>query len=338
MRPLLTAGVLLGVLLSAGCDVRQNATESGAAGAVTPGAPAAATAPATATSRSVVMPRDWVLEPPLLAAETELPCPRLLSAAPSVTEIAFALGLGSCLVGRTRYCTYPPAAVGVPDIGALNDVNAETLLALRPDMVLIAGQSRAIRERLARLELRFEVLPDTSLADLFAAIHTLGALTGRPQTAMALAAGVRAELDAVVAGQRSMPRRVLICTAPLADPPRQVDVAGPGSFYGDLLQLAGHTNAAAAAHQAFTPVALEYVLQVNPDVIIELVPDAAQRAGGDAEAGAAWRKVGPLAAAAAGRVHILRGPEHFVLGPRIAQTFAALCERIAADPGNGGSR
>jgi iron complex transport system substrate-binding protein len=265
----------------------------------------------------------------LAAEEADKACQRILSTAPSATETCCALGLARCLVGRTRYCTYPPAVASVTSIGALNDLNVETLLGLAPDMVLVSGTSRAITDRIARLGVRFETVPDVSLNDLYEGIRRVGELCGRPQTADGLIAAVRADLGAVAARFAAGPsERVLIATAPLRDPPGPVDAAGPGSFYDDLLHLGGHANALPPGSRPFSSVTLEAVLHADPDVIVELVPDAAARPLGDADALRIWAKVGDLKAVAAGRVYTLVGPQHFVLGPRIARTFEALCELI----------
>ncbi len=255
---------------------------------------------------------------------------RLLSAAPNVTEICCALGLQECLVGRTRYCTYPPGVEAVPSIGALNDLNAEALVRLAPDLVLVSGKSRAITDRLLRLGLRHEAIPDTSLADLFAGVERIGALTKHEARAGDLARRLGGDLDTVAARYADGPRaQVLILTAPLADPPMRLDAAGPGSFYDDLLRLAGHGNILPADAGAFPTVALEFVLRADPDVIVELTADPGPRAGGDADALRAWAKVGSLKAVGARRVHVLVGDKYFVLGPRIAETLEALCECIA---------
>lgn len=307
--PPLVAGLLV---LSPGCER-----------ATTP-----ATSQAAAAARAARWQgRDWVLNPPLAVGEREVPCGRILSAAPNVTEICCALGLRRCLVGRTRYCTYPPDVASVPSIGALNDLNVEALLAINADLVLISGTSRAISDRLDRLALRYESLPDTSLGDLYAAIERVGALTGRPETTAALVACIRADLAAIAAQHAPKRRtRVLLLTAPLPDPPSQVHAAGPGSFYDDLLQLAGFENAGARLGRPFAPIALEFVLEVDPDVIIELLADAQSRPAGDADARRAWALVGPLKAVATDRVHVLAGAQHFLLGPRVPATFAALCD------------
>lgn len=287
-----------------------------------------------ATRPTSSAPTDLVRVPSVVPDEQNQPCPRLLSAGPNVTEVCCALGLADCLVGRTRYCTYPPSIVSVTSIGALNDLNVEVLLALRPELVLVSGPSRAISERLARLELRYETLPDESLSDLFTSIRLVGALTDRPQTAARLVDAVKARLTEVTERYaRFPPARVLLTLAPLADPPMQVFAAGPGSFYDDLLQRARQQNILPGTDRPFAPVSLEFILTADPDVIIELSPDGAGRAGGDETARQAWAQVGRLQAVAAQRVHVLAGSQHFVLGPRIAETMDALCALIAgAEP------
>ncbi len=276
--------------------------------------------------------RDWVSEPPIVECEREAACPRVLSAAPNVTEICCAVGLADCLIGRTRYCAYPPTVETVPSIGALNDLNVEVLLELRPELILVAGNSRNMTQRLTRLGLSYESLPDVTLDDLFVSLERVGELTRRRETARLVADGVRADLEEVADRFAAGPRlRVLLLTGPLPDPPTQPFAAGPGSFYDDLLRRAGHTNAAEPSGRPFTPLSFEYILSADPDVIVELVPDLMSRPGGDADARRVWAKVGPLQAVARRRVHVLAGPRHFILGPRVAQTFEALCETIAGE-------
>ena len=255
---------------------------------------------------------------------------RLLSAAPNVTEICCALGLADRLVGRTRYCTYPPTVEVVPSIGALNDLNVEALLELAPDLILVSGTSRTITEKLNSLGLRQESLPDYSLDDLFTSIARVGELSDRQEYAQRLTADIKVELDAIATRYAKTERaRVLIVTAPLPDPPTQITAAGPGSFYDDLLRLAGHENAAAASGRPFAPITLEFILRTDPDVIIELAPNSDGRSDGDVDARGVWAKVGPLKAVKAERVYVLVRPSHFILGPRIGQTLEALCQAIA---------
>jgi len=291
------------------------------------------TVPRPTASRPAAHPtglnlRDWTRDPLELADPPGKPL-RILSAAPNITEMCCALRLDDRLVGRTRYCTYPPRILDVPSIGDLYHFNVESLVEMRPDLILIAGASRGMTDRLDPQGLKYETLPDVALADLFTSIERIGARTGRSRTAAVLNERIRADLDTVARHFADVPpARVLISTAPLPDPPTTIVAAGPGSFYDDLLVRAGHTNIAAPAGRPFSPLSLEFIIDADPDVIIELVPDDA-RPGGDADALRAWARIGALRAVRTGRVHVLRGGQHFLLGPRIAQTFAALCATIA---------
>lgn len=322
--PACVALLILLLAAPAGCE-RSGSQSDSTAGE----APAIASQP---SSQPALQLRDWVRQPPVDTAERDAEIARVVSAAPNVTEICCALGLRSALVGRTRYCDHPPGIEEVPAIGALIDVNVEALLALRPDLVLVSGTSRTQIDRFAALDLRFESVPDADLRDLFAATRRVGKLADRKRTAERLCQGIESDLAAVTERFADVPStRVLLLTGTLNDPPRPPYVAGPGSFYDDLLKLAGHENVVAGEQAAFAPLSLEFIVRADPDVIIELDPDGKARPNGDADARRAWAKVGPLRAVTSGRVHVLTGTQHYVLGPRVAFTYAALCRAIAGE-------
>lgn len=287
--------------------------------AVTPITPPAATQP---------MRIDFVRNPVIDESEREVPKLRIASESPSITELCCALGLRDWLVARTQYCTYPPEIEKLPSIGALTETNVESLLALKPDVILLTDCSAAIRDRLAPFKFKLVELPAVKLEDLFVSIERLGDLAGRPRSAKRLAAAIRKQLDdAAATHKRDTSRSVLIVTDALTDPPTPPFVAGQGSFYDDLLRLAGHRNAAPGG-SPFAPISLEYIVRTNPDVIIEIDADGASRPKGDDDALRIWRKIGPLSAAESKRIHVLVGPQHFLLGPRIAETMAELLDRV----------
>jgi len=313
VRPVLAVGFVLSL---AGCERK----------------PTAKPTLAKPVARFVSSLPDYVLEPIVNEAECELPNLRIVSAAPSVTEICSALGLRETLVGRTRYCDYPPGIEAVSSIGALIDVNVEVLLALRPDLILVSGQSRSQIDRLKPLDLRIETVPDAKLDDLFAAIARIGELTSRPRTAAALCESIRGDLARVAEQFADAPRRrVLLLTGTLNDPPRPPYVAGPGSFYDVLLKRAGHENVVPGEQGAFAPLSLEFIIRADPEIVVELDPDGTQRPHGDADALATWSKIGALRAVGQERVHVLTGNQHYLLGPRIARTFEAICRAIAGN-------
>ncbi len=291
-------------------------------------------APSSATTRSGGLTfRNWSVDPPVQTPSDVGP-QRIVSAAPSVTETLFALGLSERVVGRTRYCTHPPAVAEIPSIGALVDLNTERLRALRPDLVLVAGQSRLISERLDHADMRYASAPDVTLDDLFTMFDMFGEVAGARAAADVLARGVRDELDRVTARFTGAPsRRVLLLIGVLSDPPTPPFVAGPGSFYDDLLRRAGHRNAVQVG--LFGAISFEAIHAADPDVIIELDPDGAARPKGAADALRVWRQLPRIRAVSEGRVHVLTGGQHYLLGPRIAQTYAALCAAITSDDNRG---
>ncbi len=279
----------------------------------------------TAAPASAPTVADRVRQPRVDPTEKDSPRLRILSGAPNVTEICCALGLADQLVGRTRYCVYPPEVQALPSIGALFDANAEFVLSLKPDVILLSGGSRAMRERLERLGLRLESVPDERLDDLFVAIERIGEWTGRPRTAAALCAELRAELAPQSVSVRA---RALLLTGILRTPPGPVGVAGPGSFYDELLGRAGFAPALGADAPAFGELSLEGLLRAQPDVVIELDAGGARRSAPAAEA---WRPLAALPAVQRGRVHTLSGEAHFLLGPRIGATYRELCALARQD-------
>lgn len=272
---------------------------------------------------------DYTVTPPLDDSEHAAPPLRIVSAAPNVTEILCALGLRESIVGRTRYCDHPPQVQSIPTVGALLDLNVETLMSLKPDLVLVAGESRQIREKLATVEIRSEAVPDVSVDDLYRSISQIGEWTGREKTAAALVANLRRDMDRVAHRYRtSSPQRVLVLTSTLATPPSPPYVGGENSFYDWMLRRVGHQNVVAGQGRPFAPLSLEFIGQANPDVIIELAASADARPAGDDDARRAWSALPGLAAVERGRVRVLFGNQHYLLGPRLAITFRDLCAAI----------
>jgi iron complex transport system substrate-binding protein len=273
--------------------------------------------------------RDYTVEPIVAEEEREPPAMRIVSLAPSITEICCALGLAEQIVGRTRYCAHPPAVQAATSLGGLHDLSREVLVSLRPEIVFAAGKSRQTIEALEGLSLRYVALPDATLGDLEQSIGEIGNLVGRPRTAELLIANIRADLERVAAAVRpdEAGASVLLVTGVLSEPPSPPFVAGPGSFYDELLTRAGYHNACAGlVNRSFCSLSLEALLKADPAVIIELDPDGLLRPGGDAAAAAVWGQIGSLRAVERGRVHVIRGPELYLLGPRVAIVFERIAE------------
>lgn len=275
---------------------------------------------------------DWVRHPPVSVDEEGAGPRRIVSISPATTEWCCALGLRDRIVGRSRYCDYPPGIEAVPVLGSATDLSTEVLLSLKPDRVLMSGTTHLQRQRLESLKVPFVATADGDLEDILEAPRVLGEACARPKTAAAIEFGIRDDLARVTRWFRAQgvpSARVLLVVQTLHDPPTAPTVAGPGSFYDDLLRMSGCDNAVGSDGREFGPWSLEAIVRDDPDVIIELDPDGRSRPAGDADARAAWAKIGSLKAVRTGRVHVLTGNRHYLPGPRIAFTYLALCEAIA---------
>ena len=193
---------------------------------------------------------------------------RIVSLAPSVTEILFELALGDSLVGATDHCDYPPEAVSIERVGGFGTPNVEKLLALKPDLVIAAGLEREeVAEVLRRSGIRVLDVQIRNFEELFNAIRQIGDAVDRGRQAEGIVARMRAELEAVTAANGAAPRRqrpkvfVEIGDHPLM-------TAGGTSFLDDLIVRAGGVNVAHEIFQAYTSINPEKVVEWNPDIII----------------------------------------------------------------------
>lgn len=195
------------------------------------------------------------------------PPQRLISLAPSITEILYFLELGDRVVGVTSYCNYPPEVEGKPRIGTYWEYNLEAILALKPDLALVmAGQGEG-ENSLAALRLwgipLYAARADT-LPELFQLILNLATLTGQEEVArrkLPLLKDRVQRVEAQVQGRR--PPRVFL----------QIDqepliTVGCSTIQNDLIQRAGGTNIAAHLEQRYPIFNLEEVLKAQPEVIL----------------------------------------------------------------------
>lgn len=252
---------------------------------------------------------------------------RIVSLAPALTEVLFALGAGERVVGVTDYCDYPPEVRALPKVGGYVNPSVETVLSLRPDLVIVspAAGNREPAKVLERAGARVEVVPMETLAETFTAIATVARLVGREDAGTALAASVRARLDA--AAQRhagAKPVRTLFCVQ--VEP---VIAAGAGTLPSEILELAGGSNVIAAPR--YPQVGMEAILEQSPEVILQAKMDTADT-GADAAAAAFWRRWPAIPAVRDGRVVVFDASTALRPGPRVADAVERIAEILHAHP------
>lgn len=192
-----------------------------------------------------------------------LPVPqRIVSLLPSLTESVCALGQCARLVGVDRYSDYPPSVRSLPNVGGGLDPNIEAIVALRPDLVLVASSAPGT-ERLRALGLRVMALEPKDSANAERVLLTLGQMLG-VGTAQALVQAIEADMQAATARvpARARGQRVYfeISPGPYA--------ASTSSFLGQMLQRLGLKNIVEGSLGPFPKINPEMVVRAQPDVIM----------------------------------------------------------------------
>ena len=192
---------------------------------------------------------------------------RIVSLAPSITEILFALELKDKIVGDTDYCDFPPEARNLPKVGGFKGVNLEALLALKPDLVLATRDGNQGRDlkRLADLGIRVQTYQPSTLAGVLEMILAIGRETGAEPAAQALVSDCQ-EKSALVRSRTSNLAPVKVLLVYGEDP---LVLAGQGTFADDLIRSAGGINIAGDSSIPYPRFSLEEVLARQPEVIVE---------------------------------------------------------------------
>ena len=265
----------------------------------------------------------WVLLFGLLqsaAAEDHRQSPqRIVSMAPSATEILFALGLGDRLVGVTRYCDYPAAARRIAKVGGFVDPNYEAIVALRPDLTILLTSHRDVKVELEKLRIPTLTTPHDTIEDIDQAIRLIGDACGVKDRAEAFRSDLQRRREAVRRSVKGRERpKVLVCIGrdTASGQLSGLYVAGRFGLYDEMISLAGGVNAYGDDKVAYPQVSAEGLLQMNPEVIVDLVSRVEPGGKSPDELRRQWRRVRSVAAVRTGQVHVIVGDHALRPGPR----------------------
>jgi ABC-type Fe3+-hydroxamate transport system substrate-binding protein len=193
------------------------------------------------------------------------PARRIVSLIPASTELLFAIGAGTAVVGRTSYCDYPDSAAAVPDLGDGIKPNIEAVVARRPDLVILynSGQNAAVAARLSELGIASLRINTDRLSDVGRVARMLGTITGRERAADSLVADFDKTLAA--ATRPKVGRRPKVLLLVWEQPPMTI---GRGSFLSELVERAGGENLFGDVAASAGVVSIEAVAARNPDLIL----------------------------------------------------------------------
>ncbi len=191
---------------------------------------------------------------------------RIVSLAPNLTELAYAAGAGQMLVGTVEYSDYPEAARALPRVGDAWRVDAESVLALRPDVVLAwtSGTPESTVARLESLGVRVVEIPTFRLADVATALRTIGHIAGTGTVAEEAATNFDAAIARLRAARAGAPR--LSVFIEIDDEP--LYTVNGHHIISEVVELCGGRNVFAELPQLAPAVGLEAVLARDPQVIL----------------------------------------------------------------------
>jgi iron complex transport system substrate-binding protein len=253
---------------------------------------------------------------------------RIVSTAPSITEMLYALGLGDRVVGVTTFCRYPPEAASKPKIGNYLRPNVEVIVALRPDLIIVEKSMIQQTLWLPRLKLNVLEVDDSTVEGIYGSIQKIGRVTGAAPRAEAICASVRNELEGVRRRAASLPPvRVLFVVGRTPGRIEDLIAAGGSSYLNEILTIAGGRNVLGDAAMAYAKVSLEEVLARDPDVIIDM-GEMAQTVGVTEEQKRAvvrlWGRYPNLKAVRTKRVFAVASDIFVVPGPRVTDAARQL--------------
>jgi iron complex transport system substrate-binding protein len=260
------------------------------------------------------------------------PPERIVSTAPSITELLYALGLGNRVVGVTRFCRYPPEAQSKPKIGDYTSPNLEAIAALQPDLVIIQTNPIHLADRLAKLKLRVLEINQDNIAAIYKSIHDVGAATGTEHAATQLSDSILDGLGKIRNHVSALPRVRMMFV--IGRSPNRLDglvVAGRASYLNEVIEIAGGENVFRDALAGYPEVSLEEVMARNPEVIVDM-GDMSDTVGVTEEHKrlviALWNRIPTLAAVKQHRVFAVASDIFVVPGPRAIEAAKAFAEML----------
>lgn len=191
---------------------------------------------------------------------------RVVSLAPSITEMVFSLGRGELLQGTTNFSNYPPAARHIPQVGSFVHPDLERIVALRPDLVLATrdGNPRHLVERLTKMGIAVFVIDPRNFAEIRVSFRALGQILNAAPQAEELAGAMAQRLNLLGQTIATAKQRPLVFFQVGINP---IVSVGEQSFLHELIILAGGRNAAADG-PPYPRLSWEDILRRQPEIVV----------------------------------------------------------------------
>ena len=251
---------------------------------------------------------------------------RIVSLAPSITEILYFLGLGDRVVGVTQYSSFPPEASKKPKIGSYVNLNLERIVSLSPDLAIgtADGNEPFTVKMLGEAGIPVYIVNPRKVRDVINSIAEIGEVCGIGEKARALSGVLSSRVENVCLKTRDLERPLVfleINTRPLM-------AVNKNTFHHDVIRLAGGENMTGDEPITYPRISIEEVVRRGPDV---LIISSMERGGKFEQAKKEWMKWTVIPAVKSGRVHLVDSDLIDRPSPRIVKGLEQMARIIHPD-------
>ncbi len=254
---------------------------------------------------------------------------RIVSLAPNLTEILFALGLDEKIVAVSNDSDYPPEAANKKKIGTFWQPNTEAIIASKPELVVTLWfeQQKAVAGSLKRLGYQVLTLKIEKIAELLTAIEKIGTATGCKQQADQLVENINNHLNDLQLKLSSV-NKVKVLWVVQVEPLR---LAGRDTFINELIKLAGGENAIGNTIQQYPPIGTEEILACGAETIIQSAMGKSNIAEQQKAAERFWSRWANLPAVKNNRIYVVEPDTVVRLGPRLCRGIELIARCLHPD-------
>jgi iron complex transport system substrate-binding protein len=257
---------------------------------------------------------------------------KIISLAPSTTEILFVLGLGDKIIGVSEFSDYPPEAKKIQRVGALLNPNYEAIVAAKPDLVIVFDDMPQAQEKFTALKIETLMVKHDSLDEILDSIQIIGRRCGKTDQAQQIVDEIRDKIRKIQSRVRNTNKpKVLISLGHnySQDPkavPQNIYIAGNDEFYSKMVNLAGGQNAY-GGKLPFPAVGSESIISMNPQIIIDIAPVETKPTDSRITI-KQWKNFSQIDAAKNDRIYVFTENYTAIPGPRFILTLEKIARII----------
>ncbi|MBI1390169.1 MAG: ABC transporter substrate-binding protein [bacterium] len=256
---------------------------------------------------------------------------RIICQAPSAVETVFALGEGGRVIAVSDFTYYPPEAMAKEKMGGYFNPNFERILAIKPDLLILQGESDKLREFCQANRIEMLRIDMRNLATIYHDIETIGRALGVEEKAKRLVETMKIDMDEVRAKARGFEHKpkVFISLGRKEEALANLTTCGGGVYIDELVEAAGGINLFGDLKEEYPQISLESLTRRAPDIILEFRMDAGEQLN-EQEILNDWDDAAMTPAAANHQIYLVTDSCFLIPGPRSPEAADKLFELIHA--------